>query len=197
MQNPFAQAAFITSCAVLKQLPDDALPEIAFGGRSNAGKSSALNTLCGRRKLARVSKTPGRTQMINLFSVPGGRFADLPGYGYAKVARSLRESWGDLIGAYLDGRRNLAGIVLIMDIRHPLTPPDRQMIDWATNRALECHILLTKADKLGFGAAKSTLLAVRKELEGLPGVSCQLFSSETRLGLDEAIARLGLWLAPK
>src|SRR5688572_15505582 len=124
MVNPFARATFLTSCAALKQLPPDAVPEIAFAGRSNAGKSSALNTLCVQKHLARVSKTPGRTQMINLFDVPGGRFADLPGYGYAKVARNLREGWGELIGAYLEGRSNLAGIVLIMDVRHPLLPVD-------------------------------------------------------------------------
>src|SRR5690349_21300588 len=104
MQNPYAQARFLNSCAHLAQLPADELGEVAFAGRSNAGKSSAMNTLCAQKHLARVSKTPGRTQMINLFEVPGGRFADLPGYGYARVKRSLRESWGDLIGAYLDGR---------------------------------------------------------------------------------------------
>ena len=121
MLNPFAQAGFILSCARLDQLPPDALPEIAFAGRSNAGKSSALNLICGQKQLARVSKTPGRTQLINLFGVPGGRFADLPGYGYAQVPEQVRRDWGKLIGQYMEGRQNLVGIVLIMDIRHPLT----------------------------------------------------------------------------
>jgi GTP-binding protein len=194
MQNPFAQASFIMSCAHPAQLPPDALPEVAFVGRSNAGKSSALNTLCTQKSLARVSKTPGRTQLVNLFAVPGGRFVDLPGYGYAKVAKTLRAGWGELVGAYLDGRPNLRGLVHIMDVRLPLTEVDRQMLDWAVHRGLPCHVLLTKADKLGFGAAKATLLATRRALEGQPQVTAQLFSATTRQGLDEAIACLMAWL---
>lgn len=195
MLNPFAQARFLLSCAQLAQLPADALPEIAFAGRSNAGKSSALNLLCNQKQLARVSKTPGRTQLINLFEVPGGRFADLPGYGYAAVPREVRADWGKLVGRYLESRHNLVGIVLIMDIRHPLTDIDRQMLSWTEHRGLPCHVLLTKADKRGFGAAKTQLLAVQKgvEMQKAP-VSVQLFSSETRQGADEARALLAGWL---
>jgi GTP-binding protein len=190
--NPFAQARFLVSCADLAQLPRDDTPELAFAGRSNAGKSSALNTLTAQNHLARVSKTPGRTQLINLFEIAGvGRFADLPGYGYAKVPLPIRRSWGELIGSYVEMRNNLRGIVLIMDIRHPLTEFDQQMLDWAETAARPCHILLTKADKLGYGAAKTQLLKVRNALAShtqLSGV--QLFSAETRMGLDEAVAAL-------
>ncbi|MEQ1439267.1 ribosome biogenesis GTP-binding protein YihA/YsxC [Fontimonas sp. SYSU GA230001] len=193
--NPFASAQFLRSCARLDQLPDDERAELAFAGRSNAGKSSALNRLCGHNALARVSKTPGRTQLINLFDVPGGRFADLPGYGFAKVSKDLRDTWGALIGRYLETRANLCGVVLIMDVRHPLTPLDRQMLDWAVTRGLACHLLLTKADKLGYGAAKSALLGVRKALPQISTVSAQLFSAQTDLGLDEFRARVAGLLA--
>lgn len=195
MLNPFAQAGFLISCAQLVQLPDDAQPEVAFAGRSNAGKSSALNLICGQKQLARVSKTPGRTQLLNLFGVPGGRFVDLPGYGYAAVPRAVRVDWGKLVGSYLEGRKNLVGIVLIMDIRHPLTDYDRQMLGWAAHRGISCHCLLTKADKLGYGASKTQLQKVRKELESLgENVSVQLFSSETRQGLEEAQTMLIGWM---
>nr|WP_245732419.1 ribosome biogenesis GTP-binding protein YihA/YsxC [Solimonas aquatica] len=182
------------SCAQLTQLPADGLPEIAFAGRSNAGKSSALNTLCSHKQLARVSKTPGRTQLINLFNVAGGRFVDLPGYGFAKVPKDIRRDWGRLIGDYLEGRANLRGIVLLMDIRHPLTPFDVQMIEWSAHRQLPCHVMLTKADKLSFGAAKNVLLSVRKAIAELPLASTQLFSSTSFLGLDDARAHLLRWL---
>lgn len=193
--NPFAGAQFLMSCAQLTQLPADGLPEIAFAGRSNAGKSSALNTLCSHKQLARVSKTPGRTQLINLFNVAGGRFVDLPGYGFAKVPKDIRRDWGRLIGDYLEGRANLRGIVLLMDIRHPLTPFDVQMIEWSAHRQLPCHVMLTKADKLSFGAAKNVLLSVRKAIAELPLASAQLFSSTSFLGLDDARAQLLRWLS--
>ncbi|WP_051362233.1 ribosome biogenesis GTP-binding protein YihA/YsxC [Solimonas soli] len=193
--NPLAGAAFLLSCAKLTQLPADGLPEIAFAGRSNAGKSSALNTLCGQKQLARVSKTPGRTQLINLFDVPGGRFADLPGYGFAEVPKDVSQSWGRLIGDYLQGRANLRAIVQIMDIRHPLTPFDVQMLEWAAQRGLRCLLLLTKADKLSFGAAKNVLLQVRKAVAELPEVEVRLFSSESRLGVDEVRTLLRDWLS--
>lgn len=184
--HPFASAQFLLSCAQVGQLPADTLPEVVMAGRSNAGKSSALNALCAQRALARVSKTPGRTQLINLFGVQGGRLADLPGYGYAAVARDIRAGWGRLIAAYLDERENLSGIVLIMDIRHPLTNFDIQMLDWAGHRELPCHALLTKADKLGYGAAQRTLQEVRKALKDHPRVTVQTFSAHSGLGLDEA-----------
>jgi len=187
--NPFARAEFRISCADLQQLPRDEQPEIAFAGRSNAGKSSALNTICNHKQLARVSKTPGRTQLINLFEIPNiGRFADLPGYGYAEVPAAMRKGWGQLIGNYVDVRTNLRGIVLIMDIRHPMTDFDTQMLDWAQQAARPVHILLTKADKLGYGAAKNQLLKVRRELEVYEQrPSIQLFSSQEKTGLEEAI----------
>jgi GTP-binding protein len=183
--NPFAGARFLLSCAGLEQLPDDRLPEFAFAGRSNAGKSSALNRLCGHNALARVSKTPGRTQLINLFEIPGGRFADLPGYGYAKVSKAQRESWGALIGQYLESRENLTGIVLIMDVRHPMTPFDVDMLDWCVRGGLACHLVLTKADKLSFGASKNVLLAVKRTLPNLSNITVQLFSAQSDVGLDE------------
>lgn len=186
--NPFQQTHFLLSCAKLEQLPDDDQPEIAFAGRSNAGKSSALNSLCMQNQLARVSKTPGRTQLINMFVVPNlGRLADLPGYGYAKVPMPVRKSWGELIGGFVETRRNLRGLVMIMDIRHPMTDYDQQMLAWTHTRALACHILLTKADKLGFGAAKNQLLAVKKQLTELGfDASVQLFSATAGTGIDEA-----------
>jgi GTP-binding protein len=195
-QNPFARATFLLSCARIEQLPDDPLPEIAFAGRSNAGKSSALNTLCGLRALARVSKTPGRTQLINLFEVPGGRFVDLPGYGYAQVPGQVRRDWGKLIEQYMQVRQTLTGVVLIMDIRHPLTDFDTQMLDWAKARHMPIHALLTKADKLGFGASKNALLAVQKALADReqPACTVALFSATARTGLDPAREHLMAWL---
>lgn len=193
--NPFAGARFLLSCAGLEQLPADGRPEFAFAGRSNAGKSSALNRLCGAGALARVSKTPGRTQLINLFEVPGGRFADLPGYGYAKVSKEQRQSWGALIGNYLESRENLTGIVLIMDVRHPMTPFDVDMLDWAVRGGLGCHLVLTKADKLSFGAAKSVLLGTKRSLPNLSNVTIQLFSAHNDLGLDEFRERAAALLA--
>jgi GTP-binding protein len=192
--NPFAAATFLMSCAKLTQLPPDGLPEICFAGRSNAGKSSALNTLCGQKQLARVSKTPGRTQLINMFDVPGGRFVDLPGYGFAKVPKDVSQAWGRLIGDYLQGRANLRGIVQIMDIRHALTDFDVQMLEWAAHRGLRSLVLLTKADKLSYGASKNVLLQVRQSLADLPTAQAQLFSSTSRLGLDEARTTLQHWL---
>lgn len=188
MLNPFTQARFMMSCAKLPQLPSDHHPEIAFAGRSNAGKSSALNALCGKRALARVSKTPGRTQLINLFELADGRrLADLPGYGYAHVPVPVRLSWGQLIGGYVETRRNLQGIVLIMDVRHPLTDYDKQMLAWTISAQRPCHILLTKADKLGYGASKTQLLTTQKGLAELGSqASVQLFSSATHQGVDEA-----------
>lgn len=192
MLNPFVQAQFLISCARLQQLPQDDAREVAFAGRSNAGKSSALNALCGRRQLARVSKTPGRTQLINLFALPNGnRLADLPGYGYANVPAAVRASWGRLIGGYMEQRRNLCAIVLIMDIRHPLTDYDQQMLAWTRANERPCQILLTKADKLSFGAAKAQLLKVQKDVAEL-GVSADvlLYSAISLQGLEEARARI-------
>jgi GTP-binding protein len=191
----FSRLAYVTSAATLDQLPASRI-EVAFAGRSNAGKSSAINALAGHKRLAFVSKTPGRTQLINFFSVDEGRFVvDLPGYGYAKVPPEVRERWERVLSAYLQGREALAGLVLIMDIRHPLTPLDRRMLDWFLPRGLPVHILLTKADKLSRGAAHKTLQAVRSALKDAPLVSVQLFSSLARQGVEEAEGVIVNWLS--
>jgi GTP-binding protein len=194
--NPFASAQFTMSCAQLDQLPSPELPEVAFAGRSNAGKSSALNTFTGRKQIARVSKTPGRTQLINYFEVDGlAQLVDLPGYGYAKVPEPVRRSWGALVGGYVEMRENLCGLVVVMDIRHPLTDLDQQMLAWGRTSGRRCHVLLTKADKLGFGAAKNQLQNVQAELKKLAQPpSVQLYSSETKLGVEEARATVSGWL---
>lgn len=193
MLNPFAQARFLLSCANLTQCPRDERAEIAFAGRSNAGKSSALNTLCNRKALARVSKTPGRTQLINLFELPTGqRLADLPGYGYAEVPESVRKTWARMVGGYVEQRPNLRGLVLIMDCRHPLTPYDRELLAWIKAGQRPCHVLLTKADKLNYSASRKALSETRKGLADL-GIEAgvQLFSANTDQGVDEA--RTAIW----
>jgi GTP-binding protein len=168
---------------------------MAFAGRSNAGKSSALNALCGRKALARVSKTPGRTQLLNFFELADGRLVDLPGYGFAKAPHTLREAWGELIEGYLESRRCLRGLVIVMDSRHPLTAFDRMMLGWARAEALPCHLLLTKADKLRPSEQRKILREVMEELPTLhPLGSAQLFSSETRFGVEEAREFLRGWL---
>lgn len=186
--NPiYHQARFIKSSPSLKEAPPDEGREIAFAGRSNAGKSSALNALTGQKSLARTSKTPGRTQMLNFFALEEQRrFVDLPGYGYAKVAASVKKNWYDLMESYLTDRQSLCAMILVMDIRHPLTEFDRQMLNWCGQSALPLHILLSKSDKLNFGAAKAILLKVQKELLSFHcSVSVQLFSSLKKTGVDE------------
>jgi GTP-binding protein len=193
--NPFDRARFLLSVANLDQLPAPDRPELAMAGRSNAGKSSALNKLCGRRQLARVSNTPGRTQLLNFFELPGGRLVDLPGYGFAKVPKGVRAGWGGLIEGYLAQRECLRGVALIMDARHPLTEFDRTMLAWTRSQNLPCHVLLTKADKLAAGAARRTLREVQQELPMLHNdATVQLFSSQDGTGLDEARAHLAAWL---
>jgi GTP-binding protein len=188
MLNPLAGARFLMSVAHLEQLPPPDRPELAFAGRSNAGKSSALNALCGQGKLARVSNTPGRTQLLNFFELPtAGRLVDLPGYGFAKAPRSVRDDWGVLIDGYLASRECLRGLVVVMDSRHPLKDFDRMMLDWAATARVPCHLLLTKADKLTSGAARKTLREVERELPLLHAqASTQLFSSQTKDGVEEA-----------
>ena len=221
------------SCAYLEQVPAPDAPEIAFAGRSNAGKSSALNTLCDQKGLARVSNTPGRTQLLNYFvvgelgrprhgaasqseakasvgagagAVAGskydqteerppilGHLVDLPGYGYAKVPGEVKRDWGKLVTDYIEFRENLKGLVVIMDIRHPLTDYDRQLIGWAAEKQIAVHCLLTKCDKLGFGAAKSTLVQLRRDLG--PMATAQLFSSTNKTGVDEAREVMLGWLS--
>lgn len=195
--NPvYHQAKFINSAPHVKDAPEDTGLEVAFAGRSNAGKSSAINTLTGQKSLARISKTPGRTQLLNFFSITETtRFVDLPGYGYAKVPLEIKKQWHRMIETYLNNRKTLCGIVLVMDIRHPLTEFDRQMVDWCKQTRLPLHILLTKADKLKFGAAKNTLLAVQKEISGAQvPVTVQLFSALKKQGIDEIHQLLDQWL---
>ncbi len=195
----FLNARYIASAHDLKDLPPPAGPEIAFAGRSNAGKSSAINALVRHNRLAFVSKTPGRTQLINFFSLPGGAFlVDLPGYGYAKVPEAVRTHWEHVLSTYLQARSALCGLVLVMDARHPMTPLDRQMLDWFTPTGRPVHVLLTKADKLSRGPANATLQKVRAELAAYP-VPCtaQLFSSLKKTGLDEAEQVVENWLRPE
>jgi len=194
--NPFQQAAFLTSAGKLSQCLEDEGFEVAFAGRSNAGKSSAINAIAQQNKLAKTSKTPGRTQLINFFSTvsENQRIVDLPGYGYAKVPLEVKRQWERFIDDYLRERESLQGLFLIMDIRHPLTDFDNMILDWSNSGQLKVHILLTKADKLKFGAAKSILLQTQRTLKELDHVSVQLFSATQRSGLDEARDKLAEWL---
>lgn len=187
---------FFNSVNDFTQLPPDIGGEVAFAGRSNAGKSSALNVLTNQRQLARVSKTPGRTQLINFFEVePERHLVDLPGYGYAKVPDSIRQHWQKLLEQYLRKRAALRGLMMLMDIRHPLTPLDQQLLGWCAARGLAVHILLTKADKLSRGAAMTVRQQVDKTLRiDYPQTSAQLFSALTRLGVAEAHQQLDEWL---
>lgn len=185
-----SRAQFIMGAPTHHTLVADEGAEIAFAGRSNAGKSSALNALTGHRALARVSKTPGRTQHLVVFEIePGRRLIDLPGYGYAKVSPALRAAWGEAMRDYFAERQSLRGLVICMDVRHPLTEFDTMMLDFCKDRSLDCHILLTKSDKLSRGAAGNTLQAVRKALrEAEVGASVQVFSAQKGDGLAEARA---------
>lgn len=193
----FRQAQFFTSAPKLKDCPPDQGFEVAFAGRSNAGKSSAINTLTENKSLARTSKTPGRTQLINFFNLnEQQRLVDLPGYGFAKVPIEVKLKWQRHLEDYLRQRQSLQGLVLLMDCRHPLQEFDRMMLSWAESSNMPVHILLTKADKLKSGAAKNTFLKVRRELEPLADlVSIQLFSSLKRTGLPELRQVLSDWLA--
>jgi len=192
------RATYAMSVHDPRELPRPGAPELAFAGRSNAGKSSAINTLTGRRRLAFVSKAPGRTQLINFFSLGEGAFlVDLPGYGYAGVPAEVRRHWEDLVGGYIASRESLAAVVVVMDARHPLMPLDRQLIGWLRDARRPAHILLTKADKLSRQAAQRTLAKVRDEAAALaPGTTVQLFSSLKGEGIDEAarvLARLAAY----
>lgn len=192
----FQNATFYISAHHLRDLPDPVGIEVAFAGRSNAGKSSALNTLANHNRLAYVSKQPGRTQLINFFSLGNDRFlVDLPGYGYAKVPASMRAHWQMTLSKYLSHRSTLYGLVLVMDCRHPLTPLDRQMLDWFSPSGRPIHVLLTKSDKLSRNAANQTLQSVKKELQSIWGnCTIQLFSSLKKQGIEEAETVIGAWL---
>lgn len=186
---------FLQSASRLQECPADDGREIAFAGRSNAGKSSAINALSQQRKLARISKTPGRTQLINFFAIATQRrLVDLPGYGYAKVPLSLKTYWRQHLDAYLRNRESLCGLMLLMDVRRPLQAFDQAMLAWAQQSELAVHILLTKADKLNYGPAKNSLLSVQRETAALPHVSVQLFSALKQTGVAEAQERMLAWL---
>ena len=196
--NPvYHQAKFVLSASKLSEAPEDQGKEVAFAGRSNAGKSSAINTLTRQNALARISKTPGRTQLLNFFDINKQcKFVDLPGYGYAKVPLTVKKKWHRMMETYLQNRDALCGIVLVMDVRHPLTEFDLQMIEWCEHTQLPLHILLTKADKLNFGAAKNILFKVQKELnERDVDISIQLFSSLKKTGIDDVHQVLDQWFA--
>ena len=185
-----SQAQFRAAAARPADLLPEGPPEIAFAGRSNVGKSSAINALAGRRSLARTSKTPGRTQTINFYDLGGkGRLVDLPGYGYARVSRELRAQWAALVGAYLRSRATLAGLVVVMDARHPHTPLDAQLLDWLPERP--ALVLLSKADKLSRAEQQATLRKVTSAVR----TETRLFSSVTRQGVEECRDLLEQWLA--
>ena len=195
MHALYHQARFLTSAANVSQAPADKGIEVAFAGRSNAGKSSAINVLCQQKALARTSRTPGRTQLLNFFSLdPERRIVDLPGYGYAKVAEPVKRQWQQALAAYLEQRRCLRGVVLLVDIRHLLKEYDRQMLAWSREIGLPVHILLTKSDKLKRGAANRALQQARGNIaEYGPGCSIQTFSALKHEGIDQAHAVLDHW----
>ena len=179
--------------AAISQLPDDIGSEVAFAGRSNVGKSSTINKITQRRALARTSKSPGRTRELNYFTYEEGvHIVDLPGYGYAKVSPAMQQTWAKLLEAYLQERKALKGLFLIMDIRHPMGKFDQQMLDYCQSCDLPLHVLLNKADKLSRNMAAKTMAAIKRDLSG--EASVQLFSALKGTGLDEAREKLGLWL---
>jgi GTP-binding protein len=196
MNNPYQQTRFILGTPDARRAPADEGVEVAFAGRSNAGKSSALNVLTGQRALARISKAPGRTREINFFEVQEGiRLVDLPGYGYAKVSRSMKQQWQRNISTYLETRQSLGGVIVLMDVRHPLKEIDQQILGWCHAANLLTHVLLTKSDKLKRGPAKAALLQTRKALQALhPEATLQLFSAHTRDGAEELQRVLDEWL---
>ncbi|PIJ49325.1 YihA family ribosome biogenesis GTP-binding protein [Erwinia sp. OLTSP20] len=188
---------FVTSAPDIRHLPADIGTEVAFAGRSNAGKSSALNTLTNQKNLARTSKTPGRTQLINLFEVTEGkRLVDLPGYGYAEVPEEMKRKWQRALGEYLEKRACLRGLVVLMDIRHPMKDLDQQMIEWAVDSNIPVLVLLTKADKLASGARKSQLNHVKEAALAFMGdVQVEMFSSLKKIGVDKLRLKLDSWFA--
>jgi GTP-binding protein len=195
--SAYPNAKFLLSADAARQFPADAGVEVAVAGRSNAGKSSALNVIVGRKGLARTSRTPGATRLVNFFELePGRRLVDLPGYGYAAVSADQRRHWGALVESYFAGRRCLRGVMVVMDVRHPLMPQDRAMLELARGCGAPLHLLLTKADKLGRNQARQALAGVKRELAG--SATVQLFSSLSGEGLPEARSALhGLMRGPK
>lgn len=193
IQQLLRQAQYRISVHNLSQLPADRGREVAIAGRSNSGKSSLINRLCNRRSLARTSRTPGRTRQLVFFQLDENRhLVDLPGYGFARVSGELKRHWKGLIQNYLENRKALAGMVVVMDIRHPLKPGDIDLIEWAGSRGLPLHLVLTKADKLGRGKQKASYDKVRRALDERVGV--QIFSAATGQGVDELERIMTAWL---
>ena len=192
----FANVAFMCGATGMSHMPEDNGAEVAFAGRSNAGKSSAINTVTGSKSLARIGKIPGRTREINFFRLNDAwRLVDLPGYGYAKVSKRMKAHWGELIAEYLSKRRSLRGVVVIMDVRRPFTDLDQQLVEWCVEARLSVHILLTKCDKLSRGARAQALTQARRSAaECSPAITLQLFSALKSLGTEEARNRLSSWL---
>ncbi len=197
--NNYRTSQYFVSVNNLPQLPDDNISEIAFAGRSNAGKSSAINVICDIKNLCRTSKTPGRTQMINYFQIDERDsrhfLVDLPGYGYAKVPLAVKNHWQTLLQEYLSTRASLLGVVIIMDVRRPMTEYDQIMMDWCAEAEMPTHVLLTKMDKLKSGAAKNVLLKFRQMLKkNYPNCTTQLFSALKKQGTEEVRDKLDNWL---
>ena len=189
------QASFLTSAPDLKRCPRDDVAEVAFAGRSNAGKSSVLNQITGNKRMAKVSKTPGRTQLLNFFDLQiGGRLVDLPGYGYAKAGKSAQAQWQQAVNNYLSHRENLVGLVLVTDIRHPGQAYDEELLEWSAASELPIHVLLNKADKLSFSAQQKALKAFKQNHADHPTLSVQCFSALKGTGTVELIERLSTWL---
>ncbi len=193
--NPFRIARYLMGAAKLNQLPPDQGIEVALAGRSNAGKSTALNAITEQKSLAKTSKTPGRTQLINLFRLNDeNRITDLPGYGFAKVSKSIKEQWQKTLSTYLQERTCLKALVVFMDIRHPLKETDKQMIQWAVSAELPVHVVLSKADKLKSGARKTALLNTNKHLARISSdITSQVFSATNKIGLDLLVNQLKNW----
>lgn len=199
------RAAFTVSAARLDQLPPPTTAEVCFVGRSNSGKSSAINVLTNQRRLAFSSKTPGRTRLINMFGIPDplqpdahlGFLVDLPGYGYAAVAREAREEWADVLGDYLRERTSLAGVVMLIDIRRGVTELDRRLADWIAPTGVPVLALLTKADKLPYGQRVKAVVAARKQLADIGALTAVPFSATHRIGLEEAATHIENWISPK
>ena len=199
------RASFFTSAAKLAQLPAPGAPEVCFVGRSNSGKSSAINVLTNQRRLAFSSKTPGRTRLINLFGMPDpldpesplGFLVDLPGYGYASIAKREREQWADILGGYLRERPSLAGIVMLVDIRRGVTDLDRRLIKWIAPSRRPVLTLLTKADKLPFGQRQRAVFVVKKELAEIGALNVVPFSATNRIGIEDATLAIENWISPK
>ena len=195
----YQQARFLQSASTLNTLPPELGFEVAFAGRSNSGKSSTLNRLCQQKSLARTSKTPGRTQLINFFSLPEGKFlVDLPGYGYAKVPESVKIEWQRFIESYLTQRFPLCGLVIVMDIRRPMLEYDLNMLNWTNTRNLPVHVVLNKSDKLKHGQAKTALLKTRQQLNKInPSYTVQMFSALKGIGVTELEIQLDKWMNAK